>query len=67
MEPGLQGQCSGGAVGKRTSSSAVAGETGLNGKEARSLGRKALNAEAESWGMYLELEVTFEQGATPRG
>lgn len=65
MEPGLQGQCSGGAMGKWTSFSAVAGETGLNGKEPRSLGRQALKAKAESWGMYLELEVTFEQGATP--
>ena len=52
-------------MGKWTSFSAVAGETGLNGKEPRSLGRQALKAKAESWGMYLELEVTFEQGATP--
>ena len=49
MKPGLQGECSGGAVGKWTSSSAGSGETGLNGKEARSLGKQALHAKAESW------------------
>ena len=67
MEPGPQGECSGGAVGTWTSSSAVAGETGLYGKKARSLGWQALKAEAESWEMYLELEVTFEQGVMPCG
>ena len=54
-------------MGTWTSSSAVAGETGLYGKKARSLGWQALKAEAESWEMYLELEVTFEQGVMPRG
>lgn len=49
------------------SSSAVAGVTGLYGKKARSLGGQALKAKAESWEMYLELEVTFEQGAMPHG